>query len=128
MRLRFVILRHDMPPGSDRPDHWDLLLPTGELLKTWELLKPPDDPEPQTVAQLADHRPFYLDFEGELSGGRGRVEQWDAGMCVLSEVTETRIDAAIKGKRLVGAVALTRDDATSNLWQYSFTLVKRLLP
>src|SRR5882724_3306447 len=61
---RFVILRHETPPGFARPAHWDFMLECGGVLRTWE---------------MADHRLAYLEYEGEVPGGRGTVSRWDEG-------------------------------------------------
>lgn len=76
--LQFVVLKH-----SDRSGvHWDLLVETGpdSLLRTWRLRNDPllhVGTIPAT--QIADHRRLYLDFEGELTGGRGAVVRVDRG-------------------------------------------------
>ena len=71
----FVILFHQMPPGCDRNDHWDLMLRNEDQLLTWAI-----DSNPLTVnhacgERLPDHRLKYLEFVGEISDGRGWVEQ-----------------------------------------------------
>ena len=39
---------------------------------------------PERLERIADHRPRYLDYEGPLSGGRGRVEQvWRGVVTVI---------------------------------------------
>jgi hypothetical protein len=71
---RFVILHHDWPTP-----HWDLLLEYGPVLKAWRLLAEPGAGRTVPAEANFDHRPLYLDCEGPLSGGRGRVTRWDAG-------------------------------------------------
>src|SRR5947209_8228766 len=72
---RFVILEHDHPTL-----HWDLMLETGPVLKTWRLGKPPElAGERIEMMPIGDHRLFYLDYEGHVSGGRGTVRRWDRG-------------------------------------------------
>ncbi|MFM7058320.1 MAG: hypothetical protein ACKO2P_15495 [Planctomycetota bacterium] len=73
---RWVILRHDFPWL-----HWDLLLarPGIPAATTWRLLRRPCCNEPIAAQALPDHRLVYLDYEGPVSGGRGRVEQVDGG-------------------------------------------------
>jgi hypothetical protein len=74
--LRFVVLYHD---GIDAP-HFDLMLETssGSALATW---RSPAWPITESLAleQLANHRREYLDYEGEISGGRGSVRRIAAG-------------------------------------------------
>src|ERR1700704_4821039 len=72
---RFVILEHDHPVL-----HWDLMLEAGTALRTWRLARAPSAPgEVIDALALPDHRLFYLDYEGPVSGGRGVVKRWDAG-------------------------------------------------
>jgi hypothetical protein len=70
---RFVILRHQMPPQSSRLDHWDLMLEDGSHLLTWALPAVPLVGEQFWALPLAEHRLEYLDYEGPLTGDRGRV-------------------------------------------------------
>ena len=76
---RFVILRHQMPPQSSRPDHWDLMLEDGSHLLTWALPAAPLVGEQLSALPLAEHRLDYLDYEGPLTGDRGRVTRHDWG-------------------------------------------------
>ena len=72
---RFAILEHDWPTS-----HWDLLLEHGTTLKSWRLLTEPHPGQYVVAEPIADHRLLYLDYEGEVSGNRGTVTRWDAGM------------------------------------------------
>ncbi len=77
---QFVLLRHAMLAGSDRPSHWDLMLDLGEKLLTFELRELPPDTllAPQhemQVTRLADHRREYLTYEGALSVGADAVDR-----------------------------------------------------
>jgi hypothetical protein len=71
---RFVILEHDHPLL-----HWDLMLEAGDVLQTWRLAAPPAA-QPIEATALGDHRRIYLDYEGPVSGKRGQVRRWDAGL------------------------------------------------
>lgn len=72
---RFVILEHD-----HLELHWDFMLESDGVLKTWRLGSPPVlDGEAMAVTALPDHRLLYLDYEGPVSGGRGTVKCWDCG-------------------------------------------------
>lgn len=75
---RYTISRHDAPGGT----HWDLFLEEGETLRTWRLSAPPETGEVTAVA-LGDHRLVYLDYEGEVSGGRGTVARHASGCYAL---------------------------------------------
>lgn len=99
---RFVVLEHDWPHL-----HWDLFLETGAVLTGWRLARPPEGGGPIPAERTADHRLAYLDYEGPVSGGRGRVQRWDAGTYAAATA-----DAAwtidFQGVRLRGRFVLRR--------------------
>ncbi|MEM9412672.1 MAG: hypothetical protein AAGA30_16285 [Planctomycetota bacterium] len=70
-----MILYHQLPKNLDRKDHWDLMLHDNGVLLTWALSSHPLISEESRGERLPDHRLFYLQFEGEVSGGRGIVSQ-----------------------------------------------------
>jgi hypothetical protein len=70
---QFVILRHETPPASLQPSHWDLLLEHGAALKTWSFTDWPTLDNTISAEQKPDHRRVYLTYEGELTGNRGSV-------------------------------------------------------
>lgn len=72
-RSRFVVLFHEFPADHKRNDHWDLMLQSGEKLDTWALSEMPGPGKSIPAVRIADHRTCYLDFEGQVSGDRGRV-------------------------------------------------------
>src|SRR3954454_21767650 len=76
--LRYVILWHD---GVAEP-HYDLMFETlpRSALATWRSARWPVE-GPTIVTRLKDHRRAYLEYEGELSERRGRVERVAAGTC-----------------------------------------------
>ncbi len=96
---RFVLLYHECPSDYARASHWDLMLEAGESLRTWALYELPNDwraahsytatlvssctaasAENNVGAEpLGDHRRDYLEYEGPVSGQRGRVTRIDAG-------------------------------------------------
>ena len=69
MKRRFVVQRHDERPGADDYDFMVEKAP-GEQLATWKLEQPlgPTGGERSSII-----RAIYLDYEGEISGGRGSV-------------------------------------------------------
>jgi DNA polymerase Ligase (LigD) len=75
MPRRFVILEHDHPFL-----HWDLLLEEECNARTWRLLRKPCLGEPIAAESLPCHRLMYLDYEGKVSGDRGTVKRFLAGM------------------------------------------------
>lgn len=134
--LRFVLLYHDCPPDYLRPSHWDFMLEAGDVLRTWALEHLPNgwraahDATQRVFAdcppiagtdrvaaeQLADHRRAYLEFEGELSGNRGRVTRIAAGTYQMEIDSPTKYRVLIAGDRITGCAELKRVDATNQQW------------
>lgn len=72
---RTVLLRHDEPSGAH---HFDLLVERGRRLLAWRLA---ELPRPGLRAERTfDHRLRYLDFEGDIGGGRGTVRHVPLGV------------------------------------------------
>lgn len=99
---RFVVLEHDHPQR-----HWDLMLETGESLRTWRLPLPPSSGVMVATASF-DHRLMYLDYEGPISGGRGCVVRWDRGSFDWQIQSPDRIVIHLHGERLRGVLQLER--------------------
>jgi hypothetical protein len=74
VKRRFVVQRHDVREGEV---HWDLMVERspGDMLATWKLAGPLPSAKGESVPgeRSFDHRAAYLEHEGEISGGRGRV-------------------------------------------------------
>jgi hypothetical protein len=125
--LPFVILHHSGAPFGDRHDHWDWLLdwPMGRS----KLVKRPDSmdrdiqwasdegrlitfcstaPPESWLTQphfyrLAPHRRIYLEYQGEVAGGRGFVRQVACGRLCWQELTPTRLAFTIVHSDFRGA-------------------------
>ncbi len=103
---RFVLLHHVMPASSELKTHWDFMLEAGDSLLTFRLTRLPEnqpdseetpegattgevpiacDHEEISVLRLPNHRRYYLDYAGEVSGGRGHVRQLASGLAYLQE-------------------------------------------
>ena len=93
---RFTICHHT---GSKEGDHFDLMLQRGKTLKTWRF-KRTTFRTVQSAWQIKDHRMNYLDFESNVSGGRGHVKSWDTGTYLVDEWTDDRIRVALTGANL----------------------------
>jgi hypothetical protein len=97
--LRYVVLRHT----GVMPEHFDLLVeppspPAGQPLLTWRIEDPPGRWSPTTAAaRQADHRPIYLEYEGEISGNRGRVKRVAAGTAVVLEAAPDACRFELRG-------------------------------
>jgi hypothetical protein len=76
--LRYVVLRHEGIPDP----HYDLMWEWRRgsplmAIRCHEWPMQPDTP----FERLPDHRPIYLDYEGPLSGNRGKVSRVASGIC-----------------------------------------------
>lgn len=100
---RFTISHHT---GSKDGDHYDLMLEHGEGLRTWRLVNTAFQAF-QIARQIKDHRKSYLDFEGEVSGDRGRVKIWDTGTYTVDEWKDDRIQVALVGRALKTRLIMT---------------------
>lgn len=103
---RFALLEHDHPTL-----HWDFLLEAGPDLWTWRL-----DANPQTLAacravRIADHRSMYLDYEGPVSGDRGKVKRIAAGEFAWVEDLPGRIVVELRGAALSGRLTIAGEAA-----------------
>lgn len=115
---RFVVLDHQTPPHGDRLPHWDFLLEAGDVLRAWALEAEPQGESPIDAAALADHRPLYLDYEGEISGSRGNVVRWDRGEYELLEESADHLSLRVRGERLHGRVDIRRLEGARWVWRY----------
>ena len=103
---RFVILRHQMPPQSSRPDHWDLMLEDGSHLLTWALPAVPLVGEQFWALPLAEHRIEYLDYEGPLTGDRGSVTRHDWGSYKQLSDDDQQQVFMLRGQYMSGRVTI----------------------
>jgi hypothetical protein len=97
---RFVVLEHDWPAP-----HFDFLLEAGDLLRAFRLDDAPTSGVNAAEANF-DHRKLYLDYEGEVSGGRGTVRRWDAGTFEWIEDAPGRVVVELHGEKLTGRIEL----------------------
>src|SRR5947208_14738629 len=103
---RYVILEHDHPSL-----HWDLMLEAADVLRTWRLAARPQPGKVIAATATFDHRPMYLDYEGPVSGNRGRVLRWDHGTFVWQKGDEDHIVVELTGVRLHASAVLKRTSA-----------------
>lgn len=105
---RFVILEHDHPFL-----HWDLMLENGAVLRTWRLAAPPRQGDTITAMTVFDHRLLYLDYEGPIPGGRGRVIRWEHGTFTGQVQGDEEVVVHLAGEHLRGSLRLhhTEGDA-----------------
>ncbi|MEO0513163.1 MAG: hypothetical protein AAF108_09755 [Planctomycetota bacterium] len=114
MHAPSVILFHDSPQIGP---HWDWLLgdpdrPGAARLATLRLAGLPafEGPESLACALLPPHRVAYLEFEGEVSGGRGTVRRVWRGSVRRLEVARDRVGA------VVGSDAIPGSGSGSGVW------------
>ncbi len=100
---RFVVLEH-----AWNAVHWDFMLEHGEVLRTWAIDAPIAPERDLPARALGDHRKLYLEFEGELSGGRGRVRRLDAGTFRALTWSADHVSVEVTGTQLAGIVDLCR--------------------
>jgi hypothetical protein len=124
---RFVLLRHDCPPDYERPSHWDLMLESGDVLRTWSLAELPrawqaDRSQSATSSdtidaeELADHRLAYLDYEGPVGGERGAVRRVDASTFETETESADCWEVTLHGSVLRGRLTLRRSAADVHRW------------
>jgi hypothetical protein len=106
---RYVILRHELPPGHARASHYDLMFDVGDVLRTWAVAEAPDSPVEQAAEALPDHRREYLTYEGPVSGNRGEVTRWDEGTFETLPGDAEALVADVRGRRLRGTIHLSHD-------------------
>jgi hypothetical protein len=111
---RYVILEHDWPER-----HWDFMLEAGTVLQTWRLRSVPRSGMDIQAEKSFDHRLQYLDYEGPISGGRGKVIQWDAGSFELIEEKYNRRCLRLHGRRLSGTVEIREHVEGAWNWRLS---------
>ncbi len=105
--MRFTISHHT---GAKEGDHFDLLLERDEALRTFRL-RAAAFQEPQEAVAMPDHRKLYLDYEGPITGGRGRVRVVETGTYETDEWSDERIQVAVFGRRIRTRLSLTRRGA-----------------
>jgi hypothetical protein len=98
---RFVVLEHDW-----NGVHWDFMLECGEVLRTWAVDVPIVAGKECRARALSDHRLVYLDYEGELTGQRGRVRRVDGGLYHALVWSRDRVRVVVTGSQLVGEIDL----------------------
>ena len=100
---RFVILEH-----AWNGVHWDVMLESEGTLRTWAIDAPIVGGIDLPARALPDHRLAYLNYEGEISGGRGTVRRWDAGTYEAERWTDSEVRVRLAGAQLVGTAELRR--------------------
>jgi hypothetical protein len=122
---RMVLLHHTDDPRQ--PDHFDWFiqrpgeedaLPDDRRLVSFRTLARPDDPLARVFAiqPMTDHRAAYLDFEGEIAGGRGRVKRVATGWVSRLESAPDHLFIAGEWEGAGAASGLWRVARTGPVW------------
>lgn len=98
---RFVLLEHRWDGV-----HWDFMLEDGDVLRTWAVDAPIVPGADLPARALPDHRPIYLEYEGEVSGNRGTVIRVARGVYQARTWEEDLVRVRLEGDQLVGEVEL----------------------
>lgn len=99
---RFVVLQHEKESGA----HFDLMFENEGVLVTFSFAAFPGPGS--TGEKIFDHRRTYLDFEGDIGEGRGRVTRVESGTYDLLSLSSDAMFAFLRGDRLRGNVRLAR--------------------
>lgn len=117
---RFVVLQHTDKAGI----HFDLMIDLGPDLATWKFAQPPEAAANGSLPcqRIGNHRHFYLDYEGPISGGRGHVVRHDAGECTA--LTQVDLNCLVRffGEKLSGRFQLKSADATGGAFWFEAVL------
>jgi hypothetical protein len=116
---RFVVLRHVLPAGAARSSHFDVMLERDGVLRTWACASLPEMGESQEAEQLADHRPAYLEYEGDVSGNRGSVLRVAAGSYELVAESAEELQVRLASEQLSGLLVLKRIKGHPQRWNVS---------
>jgi hypothetical protein len=100
---RFAVLEHRWDGV-----HWDFLLEHAEALRCWALEAPIEPGREVPARALPDHRRVYLEYEGEVSGGRGTVRRLEGGTYEVRIWTADLVRVRLAGAQLVGEAELRR--------------------
>ena len=120
---RFVLLYHECPSNVPRPSHWDFMLEQDCALRTWVLSELPlawrtaGESDCVSAEEIQPHRLDYLDLEGPLTGGRGRVSRIERGTFEVIESSEVHLRVRLSGRRISGMAELRRSDASTTQWR-----------
>lgn len=113
--VSFVVLEHADAQGI----HYDLMIDAGDALATWKCSLPPENAAaaPLSCRRIADHRRKYLDYEGSISGDRGRVRRHDQGVCTVHAREPGGWRVAFQGRRLAGLFDLVSTGQGDDQWR-----------
>lgn len=105
--LYAVLWHHDIAEP-----HYDLMFETtpGSQLATWRVKDWPIE-RPTEASRLRDHRRFYMEYEGDLSDSRGRVQRMARGSCEVRGVEDDAFEVRLLEGVSTMALRLSQLDA-----------------
>ncbi len=111
---QFVIQHHQR---QGQPEHWDLMFESGQVLKTFQLDRPPAHAGllPAQAVPIFDHELRFLTYEGPVNQGQGQVTLADQGTYQSLQQTEGLWEFTLDGTILQGRFILEQVDA--NQWR-----------
>lgn len=97
---QFVIQRH--LSGSEV--HWDLMLQSGESLRTWRIGVLPEEIKEEAIdtVKIADHPLKFLTYEGDVKNNTGQVRIVDRGGYEVVGGDEKKMIMQMNGQVLRG--------------------------
>lgn len=118
---RYVILYHQRSSSDTDSTHWDLMLESAGVLRTWKISQQPLPTQQFVATALSDHRIDYLDYEGPVSKNRGQVRQWDCGTFEGSVPTDcTPFSVQLEGRTFRGTLSLQPNSEQREQWLVQF--------
>ena len=113
--VRYVVQEH----SGFGPVHYDFMVEQGGVLWTWQLDLPPDRWRigPVAARRIGDHRLAYLDYEGPISGNRGRCRIVARGRCRVVQVEPGAVRLELSEGAMAGTAELVRTAPDSTLWE-----------
>jgi len=122
--MKFVILFHETPRGDDRPSHWDLMWEEDDEspLTTFAIYGEPAVGQQCSAEPLAAHRREYLQYEGEVSGGRGVVTRVHSGEVDIIVCEACRVELRLQSATLSCSAVIAKLEEE---WQAHFLNPRR---
>lgn len=110
--MRYVVLHH----VQSTSEHWDFMIEQADALSTWQLSANPVSRIGASIngCRIQDHRKHYLEYEGDISVGRGRVTRVADGIVDVQESSENLWRFSLSGT-LSGTFQLMR--LRGNQWR-----------
>lgn len=112
---QYVIQQHW---HRDKGTHYDLMLQCGEILKTWRIMQSPAQivKKPVKAEKIFDHPLKFLDYEGPVNKGLGKVKIVESGTYELIKSTDSILKLNFTGTHLRGMYTLTLDRPQDSGW------------